>query len=63
MTAQLRTVTMEAMTEAELLSTDLVADRKDPIFESALRAAAVFLDAARAVEPRRSPELAGAEDR
>ena len=63
MTAQLRTVTMEPMTEAELLSTDLVADRKDPVFESALRAAAVFLDAARAVEPRPAAESASAEDR
>lgn len=63
MTAQLRTVTMEPLTEAELLSTDLVADRKDPVFESALRAAAVFLDAARVVEPRPGVESTSAEDR
>ena len=49
---------MEPLTEAELLSTDLVADRKDPVFESALRAAAVFLDAARTATSatRASPE-------
>lgn len=60
MTALLRTVTMEPLTEAELLSTDLVVDRKDTVFESALRAAAVFLDAARTASPS-AP--AGSEDR
>ena len=50
MTALLRTVTMEPPTEAEVLSAELVADRKDPVFEAALRAAAVFLDAARSSE-------------
>lgn len=47
MTALLRRVTMEPISEAELLSADLVLDRHDPVFESALRAATVFLDAAR----------------
>lgn len=51
MTALLRRVTMEPMTEAELLSIDLIVDRNEPVFESALRAAAVFLDAARSPEP------------
>jgi hypothetical protein len=60
MTALLRTVTMEPPTEAELLSTDLVVDRKDAVFESALRAAAVFLDAARAASPAAVPS---SEDR
>ena len=55
MTALLRTVTMEPLTEAELLSTDLVVDRKDAVFESALRAAAVFLDAGRAASPAAVP--------
>ncbi len=63
MTAQLRTVTMEPMTEAELLSTDLVADRRDPIFESALRAAAVFLHAARAPDSRGARAAGSAADR
>jgi hypothetical protein len=38
---------MEPITEAEVLSADLVVDRNEPVYESALRAAAVFLDAAR----------------
>lgn len=50
MTALLRRVTMEAITEAEVLSADLVLDRNERVYESALRAAAVFLDAARAVD-------------
>ncbi len=50
MTALLRRVTMEASTEAELLAADLVNDRHDPTYEEALRAAAVFLAAARPVE-------------
>jgi len=41
---------MEPSTEAELLAADLVRDRHDPIYEEALRAAAVFLAAARPVE-------------
>jgi hypothetical protein len=50
MTALLRRVNMEPSTEAELLAADLVSDRHDPIYEEALRAAAVFLAAARPVE-------------
>lgn len=45
MTALLRQVTMEPETEAELLSHQLVLDRRDPVFEGALRAAGVFLAA------------------
>ena len=47
MTALLRQVVMEPISEAEVLSADLVVDRNEPVYESALRAAAVFLDAAR----------------
>lgn len=47
MTAALRTITCETKSEAELLSQQLIVDRHDPIFEAALRAAAIFLDAAR----------------
>jgi len=50
MTALLRRVTMEPQTESELLATDLVTDRHDPTYEAALRAAAVFLAAARPSE-------------
>jgi len=50
MTALLRRVSMEPATEAELLAADLISDRHDPIYEEALRAAAVFLAAARPVE-------------
>ncbi|MDH4334836.1 MAG: glucose-6-phosphate dehydrogenase assembly protein OpcA [Chloroflexota bacterium] len=50
MTALLRRVTMEPSTEAELLAADLLNDRHDPIYEEALRAAAVFLSAARPIE-------------
>ena len=50
MTALLRRVTMEPISEAEVLSADLVVDRNEPVFEAALRAAAVFLDAARNVD-------------
>ena len=46
MTAFLRTVSFDVRGEAELLSQQLVIDRRDPIFEAALRAAAIFLDAA-----------------
>jgi glucose-6-phosphate dehydrogenase assembly protein OpcA len=59
MTALLRRVTMESSSEAEVLSADLVVDRNEPVYESALRAAAVFLDAARSTEPALK---AGAED-
>ena len=47
MTALLRRVTMEPQTESELLASDLVTDRHDLAYEAALRAAAIFLDAAR----------------
>jgi hypothetical protein len=47
MTALLRRVTMEPQTEAELLSRQLGMDRRDPVYESALRAAGVFLASAR----------------
>ena len=50
MTALLRRVSMEPATEAELLAADLISDLHDPIYEEALRAAAVFLAAARPVE-------------
>ena len=46
MTALLRTITCDAKTEAELLSQQLIVDRNDPVFEGALRAAAVFLSGA-----------------
>ncbi|HET7685991.1 MAG TPA: glucose-6-phosphate dehydrogenase assembly protein OpcA [Candidatus Limnocylindria bacterium] len=61
MTALLRRVTMEPISEAEVLSADLVMDRNEPVFESALRAAAVFLDAARSSSD--GPARASAEDR
>jgi len=52
MTALLRRVTMEMATEAELLSQQLTIDQRDPVYEGALRAASVFLAAAReASEP------------
>jgi glucose-6-phosphate dehydrogenase assembly protein OpcA len=47
MTALLRRVKMEPETEPELLSKLLVMDQRDPVYESALRAAAVFLASAR----------------
>jgi hypothetical protein len=50
MTALLRRVPMEQPTESELLAADLVTDQHDPVYESALRAAAVFLAAARQVD-------------
>jgi len=50
MTALLRRVPMEQPTESELLAMDLVTDRHDPVYEAALRAAAVFLAAARQVD-------------
>jgi glucose-6-phosphate dehydrogenase assembly protein OpcA len=50
MTALLRRVPMEQPTESELLAADLVTDQHDPVYEAALRAAAVFLAAARQVE-------------
>jgi glucose-6-phosphate dehydrogenase assembly protein OpcA len=50
MTALLRRMPMEQPTESELLAADLVTDQHDAVYESALRAAAVFLAAARQVD-------------
>jgi hypothetical protein len=50
MTAFLRRVQMQPQTESELLAGTLVLDSRDPIYEAALRAAAVFLAAARGGE-------------
>ena len=50
MTAQLRRARMEQPLESELLATSLVADRHDEVYEGAIRAAAVFLAAARPAE-------------
>ena len=47
MTALLRRVSLDPPQEAELLSQQLAAAVKDPIYESTLRAAAIFLAAAR----------------
>jgi glucose-6-phosphate dehydrogenase assembly protein OpcA len=50
MTAQLRRVRMELTTESELLSSTMVAGQHEPVYEAAVRAAAVFLSAARSAE-------------
>lgn len=50
MTALLRRMPMELPTESELLATDLVMDQHDPVYEAAVRAAAVFLASARQVD-------------
>lgn len=50
MTAQLRRVRMELPTESELLASTMVAGRHEPVYEAAVRAAAVLLSAARPVE-------------
>ena len=50
MTAQLRRARMERPLESELLATSLVADRHDETYEAAIRAAAIFLAAARPAE-------------
>ena len=50
MTALLRRMPMEQSTESELLSADLVSHAHDPVYEAAVRAAAVFLAAARQVD-------------
>jgi glucose-6-phosphate dehydrogenase assembly protein OpcA len=50
MTAQLRRVRMEQPFESELLAASLVADRHDDVYEAAIRAAAIFLAAARPAE-------------
>jgi glucose-6-phosphate dehydrogenase assembly protein OpcA len=47
MTALLRRVAMEEPPEAELLSSQLVVDVVDPVYEDALRAAAILLASAR----------------
>lgn len=47
MTALLRRVSMETPTEAELLSSQLTMDVVDPLYEVALRAAAILLASAR----------------
>jgi glucose-6-phosphate dehydrogenase assembly protein OpcA len=50
MTAQLRRVRMELPTDSELLASTMVAGRHEPVYEAAVRAAAVFLSAARPAE-------------
>ncbi len=50
MTALLRRVPMEQATESELLAADLVTDQHDPVYEAAVRAAAIFLASARQVD-------------
>jgi glucose-6-phosphate dehydrogenase assembly protein OpcA len=50
MTAQLRRVRMELPSESELLASSLVTDRHDDVYEAAVRAAAIFLSAARPAE-------------
>jgi glucose-6-phosphate dehydrogenase assembly protein OpcA len=50
MTALLRRVPMEQSTESELLAADLVTDEHDPVYEAAVRAAAIFLASARQVD-------------
>jgi glucose-6-phosphate dehydrogenase assembly protein OpcA len=54
MTALLRRVAMEPSRESELLSTCLISDGHDALYEASLRAAAVFLSAART--PARASE-------
>jgi hypothetical protein len=53
MTALLRRVQMAPEEEADLLARQLVLERSDPIYEAALRAALVLLDAARREAARR----------
>jgi glucose-6-phosphate dehydrogenase assembly protein OpcA len=50
MTALLRRVRMDLPSESELLASSLVTDRHDAVYEAALRASTVMLDAARSVE-------------
>ncbi len=50
MTAQLRRVPMDQPREADLLSADLITHRNEPVYEAALRAAAVFLSTAQPME-------------
>jgi len=53
MTALLRRMTMETPREAQLLAAQLSSETHDPLYESALHAAIVFLASARAGEPPR----------
>ena len=64
MTALLRQVVMEEPRPAELLSAQLTANPKDPVYESALRAAVIFLAAARSGEPlsSRNAEVSAAQE-
>lgn len=50
MTALLRRMPMDQPTESELLAADLISHTHDPIYEAAMRAAAVFLASARQVD-------------
>jgi glucose-6-phosphate dehydrogenase assembly protein OpcA len=50
MTAQLRRVRMDMPSESELLAISLMTDRHDAVYEASLRAAAIFLAAARPAE-------------
>jgi glucose-6-phosphate dehydrogenase assembly protein OpcA len=50
MTAQLRRVRMELPSESELLSSTMIAGQHDAVYEAAVRAAGVFLAAARPTE-------------
>jgi glucose-6-phosphate dehydrogenase assembly protein OpcA len=50
MTALLRRVIMEPRSEAELLSQQLISERRDAIYETAMRNAAILLSAAREPE-------------
>jgi len=50
MTAQLRRVRMELPTDSELLASCMVAGQHEPVYEAAVRAAAVLLSAARPAE-------------
>jgi glucose-6-phosphate dehydrogenase assembly protein OpcA len=53
MTALLRRVRMDPPGESELLASSLMTDNREPVYEAAIRAAAVFLAAARESEPAR----------
>ena len=50
MTALLRRVRMDPPSESELLAGSLMTDNREPVYEAAVRAAAVFLAAARGTE-------------
>jgi hypothetical protein len=47
MTALLRRVSMDPPDEPELLAGSLMTDSREPVYEASVRAAAVFLAAAR----------------